>query len=81
MYYSRRYVVRLKVAQVGNSVGLVLPKEALNRLKVAKGDNLYLVETPTGYDLSPYDPEFVEEMELGVETFRKFKNTLKELAK
>jgi len=74
-------MVQLKVTQVGNSIGLVLPKEALSRLKVAKGDTVYLVETQDGYTMTAFDPEFAEEMELAEETSRKYRNALKELAK
>ena len=74
-------MVQLKITQVGNSIGLVLPKEALNRLRVAKGDIVYLVESEDGYTMTAYDPEFAEEMLLVEETSRKFRNALKELAK
>jgi putative addiction module antidote len=71
-------MLKLKVKQIGNSAGVVLPKEALNHLNVDKGDEVYLVESGDGYILTQYDPEFDEQMEaIG----RQFKNTLKELAK
>ena len=47
----------VKITTIGNSVGIVLPKEVLNRLHVEKGDSLYVLETPDGITLSPYDPE------------------------
>jgi putative addiction module antidote len=74
-------MVQLKVTQVGNSIGVVLPKEALQRLNVAKGDLLYLIESPQGYSVTAYDPEFAEEMTLAEEGSRKYKNALRELAK
>ena len=46
----------LKLTQIGNSVGVVLPKEALARLKLSKGESIFLTETPDGYALTPYDP-------------------------
>ena len=54
----------LKVTTVGNSAGIVLPKEMLERLRVGKGDVLYVVETPDGIELTPYDPEFASQMEV-----------------
>jgi len=52
----------LKVTTVGNSAGVILPKEILERLRVSKGDVLYLVEEPDGYKITPYNKEFVEQM-------------------
>ena len=48
----------LKLTQIGNSVGVVLPKEALARLKLGKGESIFLTETPDGYALTPYDPRW-----------------------
>ncbi len=53
-------MLKLKITTVGSSAGVILPKEVLARLKVEKGDQLTLVETANGYELSPYDPEFEE---------------------
>ncbi len=53
----------VKVTTIGNSVGIILPKEVLNRLHVEKGDSLYVLETPDGIALSPYDQDFASEME------------------
>lgn len=47
----------LKLTQIGNSVGVVLPKEALAMLHIDKGDTVYLVETPEGFSMTPYDLE------------------------
>ncbi len=74
-------MIQLKVTQVGNSVGLVLPQEALNRLHVAKGDTVYLIESEDGYTMTAFDPEFAEEMDLADETSRMFHNALKALAR
>jgi putative addiction module antidote len=71
----------LKIAQIGNSLGVILPKEVLARLKVAKGDSLYLTETPDGVALSPYDPEFEEQLELGREFMNEYRDTFRALAK
>ena len=71
----------LKLTQIGNSVGVILPKEVLARLKVAKGDALYLTETPGGVTLTPYDPAFEEQLELGREFMREYRDTFRALAK
>ena len=71
----------LKVTQIGNSLGVILPKELLARLKVDKGDALYITETPTGVALTPYDPSFEHELELGREFMREYRDTFRALAK
>lgn len=53
---------KLKVTTVGNSTGVVLPKEVLAKMQVEKGDNLYLTPTPNGFEITPYNPEFEQEM-------------------
>lgn len=74
-------MISLKLTTIGNSVGVVLPREALARLRVRKGDKLYLVETPDGYELVPYDPEFEQQMSIAEEGMRRYRNALRELAK
>lgn len=71
----------LKLTQIGNSLGLILPKEVLARLKVGKGDTLYITETPEGVALTPYDPAFEEQLELGREFMREYRDTFRALAK
>ena len=71
----------LKLTQIGNSVGVILPKEVLARLKVEKGDTLYVSETPGGVALSPYDPSFEAQLELGREFMREYRDTFRALAK
>ncbi len=73
--------VALKLTQIGNSVGVILPKEVLARLKVGKGDSLFVTDLPDGVALRPYDAEFAEQMELAREIMRKRRNVLRELAK
>ncbi len=73
--------MELKLRKIGNSVGVVLPKQALTRLKVEKGDRLWLTETPDGYRLTPYDPEFSEQIETAREIMKKRRAALRELAK
>lgn len=74
-------MVALKLAKVGNSVGAVIPKEVLSRLKVGQGDTLYLTETPEGYRLTPYDPDFEAQMETARAIMKRRRNALRELAK
>ncbi len=74
-------MLQLKVTQVGNSIGVILPKESLSRLNVEKGDTVYLVESPDGYTLTAYDPDFAEELAFAEEGAQKYKNALRELAK
>lgn len=74
-------MIPVKVTTVGNSTGMVLPKEALARLKVEKGDTLYLVETQDGYVLTPYDPEFTEQVKAAEEGMQRYRNALRELAR
>ncbi len=74
-------MMKLKVTTVGNSTGVVLPKEVLARLKVDKGDTLFLIESPEGYRITPYDREFEEQMALARREMRERRNVLKELAK
>ncbi|MBM3556009.1 MAG: AbrB/MazE/SpoVT family DNA-binding domain-containing protein [Alphaproteobacteria bacterium] len=74
-------MLALKLTTVGNSAGVILPKEVIRRLKIAKGDTLYLVETPDGYLLTPYDREFGEQIKAAEEGMHGYRNALRELAK
>lgn len=72
----------LKVTQVGNSLGFILPKEMVALLKVEKGDSLFFTEAPGRcYTMSPYDPAVEEQLELGREFMREFRDTFRQLAK
>ena len=73
--------VALKVTQIGNSVGVILPKEVLARLKVGKGDSLFVTDLPDGVALRPYDAEFAEAMEAAREIMKEYRDVLRELAK
>ena len=73
--------VVLKVTQIGNSVGVILPKEILARLKVGKGDSLFVTEVPDGVALRPYDEQFEQQMALAREIMKKRRAVLRELAK
>lgn len=74
-------VVTLKLTSIGNSVGVVLPKDALARLKLEKGDVLYLTEAPDGYRLTPYNPEFDEQMAEARRIMKDRRAALRALAK
>jgi putative addiction module antidote len=74
-------LTRLKVVQVGNSLGATFTKELTARLKVEKGDTLFVTEAPGGYRLTPYDPEFEAQMEQARAIMKKRRNALRELAK
>ncbi len=69
-----------KIITIGNSVGVILPKEILNRLHVEKGDNLYISETADGIQLTPYDQNFAEEMDAARRVMRKHRDVLRKLA-
>jgi putative addiction module antidote len=74
-------VVKLKVTTIGSSAGIVLPKEVLARLRVAKGDTLFLTESPDGFRITSYDPEFERQMTHARKFMRKRRDALRELAK
>jgi len=71
----------LKLTAVGTSTGLVIPKEMLNRMKVARGDKLHAIETPEGYILTPYDPAVAEQVEAGRAFMKENREAFKVLAK
>ena len=71
----------LKLTQIGNSVGVILPKELLARLKVEKGDTLYVTESPDGVRLTPHDPEFSSQMDAARNIMKRRRKVLHELAK
>jgi putative addiction module antidote len=71
----------LKLTSIGNSVGVVLPKELLARLKLGKGDTVYVTEAPDGYRITPYDPEFEQTMEVARKVMKDRRAALRELAK
>ena len=74
-------MAKLKVRQVGNSLGVILPKEVAARLGVAEGDELTYSETPQGYEVTAYDPQFEKKLEAARRVTRRYRNALKELAK
>ena len=74
-------VATLKLRAIGNSVGLVLPKDLLARLNVTEGDILHAIETPDGLRLMRHDPDFERQMEVARDVMRRRRVVLRELAK
>ena len=72
--------MKLKVTAIGNSAGVILPKELLARLRLEKGDELYAVETPDGVRLTTYDPVFAAQMEVAERIMREDRDVLRKLA-
>lgn len=72
---------KLKIIQIGNSLGVTLPKEALNAMKLDKGDTLTLTAAPDGYRVTPYDVEKGGQLEVMRAVMKKRRNALRELAK
>lgn len=70
----------LKLTTVGNSVGIILPKDILERLRVQKGDSLYVIETKQGIELTPYNPMFAAQMEAAERVMREDRDALRKLA-
>jgi putative addiction module antidote len=71
----------LKITQIGNSLGVILPKEVLARLKLEKGDTVHLTESPDGVLVTPYDPALDEQLQLGREFMQEYRDTFRQLAK
>ena len=74
-------MLSLKITKVGNSAGILLPKEALTKLRVTQGDTVFLTETDDGFRITPYDPEFERQMGVARKVMKKRRNVLRELAK
>jgi putative addiction module antidote len=73
--------IALQIRKIGNSVGLILPKELLARLKLKEGDLLHVIEQPErGLKLTPYDPKHAKAMEIARRAFRTYADTFKALA-
>ena len=72
----------LQIRKIGNSVGLILPKELLARLKLKEGDKLHIVEQPDrGLKLTPYDPKHAETMRIARDVMDEYQDTFRALAK
>jgi putative addiction module antidote len=74
-------MVKLKIRAVGTSAGVILPKEALAHMGVHEGDELFLTESPDGYQVTAYDPDFEKQLESARKGMDAYRNTLRELAK
>ena len=75
-------MLKLKVRKVGNSAGVVLPKEVLSHLGVESGDEVFLTATEGGsYNISPLDPDFERQLALAKRGMKKYRNALHALAK
>jgi putative addiction module antidote len=72
--------MKLKITTIGNSAGVILPKELLARLRLGKGDELYASETPDGIRLTVYDPTLAEQMEVAEQVMREDRQVLHKLA-
>ena len=72
----------LQIRKIGNSTGIILPKDLLARLSLKEGDKLHVIEQPErGIKLTPYDPKHAKAMAIARKSFRTYANTYKELAK
>jgi putative addiction module antidote len=74
-------VIETKLRAIGNSTGIVLPKEVLLELDLKQDDKVFLVKTDDGYAITPYDETFKRQMEAAQEGMQKYRNALRELAK
>ena len=75
-------MVELKVRKFGNSLGVVLPKEVIQRLRASDGETVYLIEAAEGeYRLTPYDPAFEKKMAKAEDIMARYRNTLRALSK
>ena len=73
-------VKKVKLRAIGNSTGVVLPKELLEKLRVGQGDELMVLETPEGITLTSYDPEFARQMDVAERVMREDRDLLRKLA-
>jgi len=71
----------LTVRKIGNSHGVILPKAELEKLGVSEGDKLFVIRTPDGIRLTPYDQRFADAMEAARDFMHRYRDTLRELAK
>lgn len=74
-------MLKVKITAIGNSMGIVLPKEALAKLRAEKGDVLFLLDTPQGLTLTPYQQDFEAQLDAAEKVMKKYRNALHELAK
>ncbi len=72
--------MKLKITTIGNSAGVILPKELMARLRLEKGDELFALETPDGVKLTTYDPQLAAQMEVAEKVMHRRRNLLHKLA-
>lgn len=70
----------LKLTTIGNSTGIILPKELLEKLRVGKGDVLHVLETPKGIELTPWNEDFEKQMDVAERIMREDRDVLRKLA-
>lgn len=70
----------LTVTKIGNSEGVILPKELLAKLRIGKGDRLYVTDIPGGVQMIPYDADFAHTMEVAEQVMREHRDVLRKLA-
>lgn len=73
--------MKVKIIQIGNSKGIILPKEVIDKLNLEKGDTLSILDSPVGFLASVYDPAFADQMEKARKIMKKRRDVLRELAK
>ena len=74
-------MVALKLRKIGNSTGVLIPQETLAALNLNEGDTLYLTASPDGFRVTPYDPQFEDQMKVAREIMKRDRNILRALAK
>jgi putative addiction module antidote len=74
-------MLRVKVMAIGKAMGIVLPTEALDKLKVGNGDTLYLIEDAVGFSLAPSQQDFESQMDAADKVLKRYRNAFHELAK
>ena len=75
-------MVELKVRKFGNSLGVILPRQVISRLRTKDGEPLFLIEAPDGsYQLTPYDPAFERKLAKAEDIIGRYRNALRVLAK
>ncbi|MDD2586971.1 MAG: AbrB/MazE/SpoVT family DNA-binding domain-containing protein [Syntrophomonadaceae bacterium] len=74
-------MITLKLRKIGNSLGVILPKDVIERLYLKENDMVHLIEEPEGVHLTPYDSEFADWAEAFRKTNHKYRNVLRELGK
>lgn len=72
--------MKLRITTIGNSAGVILPRDVLARLRVDKGDELHVIETPDGIALSVYDPALAAQMDVAEQIMREDRNVLRKLS-